>query len=52
MNALTIDLTGQVASEHLGPPPYAGPGGQPEIAIAHPKFRAELKAATRRLFWP
>jgi len=33
MNALAIDLTGQVASEHLGPRPYAGPGGQPEIAI-------------------
>jgi 4-hydroxybutyrate CoA-transferase len=33
MNALAIDLTGQVASEHLGATPYAGPGGQPEIAI-------------------
>jgi 4-hydroxybutyrate CoA-transferase len=33
LNALTIDLTGQVASEHVGPRPQAGPGGQPEIAI-------------------
>lgn len=122
LNALTIDLTGQVASEHVGPRPQAGPGGQPEIAIgsvlakggrsimvmpstarggkasrivpqlelgsvvtvtrafvdyvvtehgiarlmgksarqraeeliavAHPDFRGELRAAARKLFWP
>ncbi|MBI3744347.1 MAG: hypothetical protein HY261_08700 [Chloroflexi bacterium] len=33
MNALAIDLTGQVASEHIGTRLHAGPGGQPEIAV-------------------
>ncbi|MBI4300824.1 MAG: 4-hydroxybutyrate CoA transferase, partial [Chloroflexi bacterium] len=32
-NALAVDLTGQIASESLGPGVYAGPGGQPEFAI-------------------
>ncbi|MDO8567342.1 MAG: acetyl-CoA hydrolase/transferase C-terminal domain-containing protein [Dehalococcoidales bacterium] len=32
-NALCVDLTGQVASESMGPRMYAGPGGQTEFAI-------------------
>jgi 4-hydroxybutyrate CoA-transferase len=33
-NALTIDLTGQVASESLGPQMFTGTGGQTAFAIA------------------
>lgn len=33
-NALTIDLTGQIASESLGPQMFTGPGGQTAFAIA------------------
>lgn len=33
-NALTVDLTGQVASESLGPQMFTGTGGQTAFAIA------------------
>ncbi len=33
-NALTVDLTGQVASESFGPRMFSGHGGMPEFAMA------------------
>lgn len=33
LNALSIDLTGQIASESIGHRMYSGSGGQPEMAI-------------------
>lgn len=32
-SALSVDLTGQIASESIGPRMYTGSGGQPDLAI-------------------